>query len=156
MGTDIHMCLINDKGDIIKDNLYDGRNYHWFDNITGRGHDSEYKHYPAYYGLPKDIKVPKKIEDDYSKDYYYDFYYMNLRDYLNWFNQYKPYIKAGYFTEYDKWQIEKKGYIPDEDEVITNIEVVEHPEIYTFMECIDIDKINEAIEDYYIIYYFDC
>ena len=92
---------------------------------------------------------------------------LNKNDYLDWFNQYKPYIKAGYFTEYDKWLIENKGYIPDEDEVITHIENIEHPEIYTFITYKDmyspdkniisnIDITDDSIEDYYIIYYFDC
>ena len=165
MGKDICMYLIDNKGNIINDNLYNGRNYHWFDNITGRGADPEYNHYPTHYGLPKDIMMPKKIEDEYIKDYY-DFYYMKLKDYLDWFNKYEPDIRAGYFTEYDRWLIENKGYIPDEDEVVTHIENVEHPEVYTFMTYENIynpDKniisnidVHGSIEDYYIIYYFDC
>lgn len=169
MATDIHMYLIDNKGNIINDNLYDGRNYHWFDNITNRYTDFEYSYFPAHYGLPlfEDIKIPKKIENDYTEKRGYDFYYMKLKDYLNWFNQYKPHIKAGYFTEYDKWLIENKGYIPDEDEVITHIENIEHPEIYIFMTYENIynpdkkiiskiDITDDSIEDYYIIYYFDC
>lgn len=165
MGADIHMYLIDNKGNIINDNLYDERNYHWFDNITEKSPDPEYKHYPAHYGLPKDIKIPKKIEDAYIKNCYYNFYYMKLKDYVDWFLQYKPQIRAGYFTEYDKWLIENKGYIPDEDEVITNVEAIEHPELYMFMVYENIynpDKnivsninIDGLIEDYYIIYYFD-
>ena len=168
MATDIHMYLINKDGAIINDNLYDGRNYHWFDNITEKGTDPEYEYYPAHYGLPlsKDIKIPKKIKDEYAKNCYYDFYYMKLKDYIDWFLEYKPHIKAGYFTEYDKWLIENKGYVPDEDEVITNVEAIEHPELYMFMIYENIynpDKdiasninVDGSIEDYYIIYYFDC
>lgn len=165
MGKDICMYLIDNKGNIINDNLYNGRNYHWFDNITGRVTDPEYNHYPAHYGLPKDIMIPKKIKDEYIKDYY-DFYYMKLKDYVDWFNKYEPDIRAGYFTEYDRWLIENKGYIPDEDEVLTHIENIEHPEVYTFMTYENIynpDKniisnidVHGSIEDYYIIYYFDC
>ena len=167
MGVDIHMYLIDNKGNIINDNLYDERNYHWFDNITEKGTDPEYKYYPAYYGLPKDIKIPKKIEDAHIIDYYYNFYYMKLKDYVDWFFEYRPHIRAGYFTEYDKWLIENKGYVPDEDEVITNVEAIEHPEVYIFMTYENIynpdkkiiskiDITDDSIEDYYIIYYFDC
>lgn len=169
MGADIHMYLIDKEGVIVNDNLYHGNNYHWFDNITDKGADFEYEYFPAHYGLPlsKDIKIPKKIKDEYAKNCYYDFYYMKLKDYVDWFNQYKPHIKAGYFTEYDRWLIENKGYIPDEDEVITHIENIEHPEVYTFMTykntynpdkniISNIDITDGSIEDYYIIYYFDC
>ena len=48
MGVDITMHIVRGKNEIIYENIFDGRNSEWFDNISGRGTDI-YDEFPAKY-----------------------------------------------------------------------------------------------------------
>ena len=100
---------------IIAEDIFDGRNSDWFNNLTGQGIEDEYDYFPRRWSIPN--KAPDKITDAYnnSHDYgYFDFFYVNVKEFKDWYEKYKPYLKAGWVNTYDKWRIEKKEYIPDE------------------------------------------
>lgn len=179
MGVDIYMSLIDKDGNLIMDNLYDTRNYDWFDNMSGSMCDFEYSYLPTECGLPG--KVPEKIKEIYEKRKewgYTDFRYINVSDYFNWFKEYRPELKAGWVSTYDKWRIERKHWIPESDQVLFSLDEVVNKNDYHFIEyedeeCPDRKIINkiidwivsplykgtlkdyeEALKDFYIIYYF--
>ena len=114
MGRDIHLNIIKKK-EFLAENIFDGRNSDWFNNLTGQGVEDEYDYFPRRWSIPDE--APDKITDAYnnSRDYgYFDFFYVNVKEFKDWYVKYIPYLKAGWVNTYDKWRIEKKGYIPDE------------------------------------------
>ena len=103
--------------EVVKEDIFEGRNSEWFQNLLGHGYDDEYDHLHLTWGFP-DVK-PEVIEghktDEYkeNKDGYFGFNHILVDDFLKWFEKYRPDLKAGWCSTYDKWRIEKKGYIPD-------------------------------------------
>jgi hypothetical protein len=113
MGKDIHLSILSAEGEILKQEIFDGRNSNWFDNMCGNGCDSEYDYLYIYYGFPENASEDfvKRYEDEGS---YFDRHYINVQDFYNWFLKYRPDLDAGWVSTYDKWRIEKKGYIPED------------------------------------------
>ena len=115
MGADIHIHLI-DKDKVIKENLYDGRNYEWFDALK----ETYYEGYEVYKYLPTSFGFPEEMPPIYSKyntdTDYYGHHYISLADLVAWFNEYHPEIKAGWVHEYDAWLYNIKGIDINENE----------------------------------------
>ena len=111
MGKDSHIYIMKD-GKRLSKNLYDGRNYEWFNNMAGNGNDAEYNHLPVKYGVCEEADDDfKELEDEKG---YFDFRYIRVGDFKSWYWDYDPTAKAGYFSEYDIWRIKYKGYIPED------------------------------------------
>lgn len=111
MGRDIHIHVVKD-GKKLTDDLFDGRNSEWFDNMAGRGYDDEYDHLPVEYGMcPEADEDFKSLENEQG---YFDFRYIKVKDFIDWYNKYLPCLHAGYFSEYDIWRMKYKGYIPED------------------------------------------
>lgn len=108
MGMDIHMALVKNN-EYVKENIFDGRNSDWFNNMMGNGWDDLYDKLPINYGLSD--QTPVEYEEKY-KDWCFDYHYVNVKNFKEWFQKYRPDIDAGWVSTYDKWRIEKKGYIP--------------------------------------------
>ena len=163
MGMDIHMNIVKDGKILFKD-IFDGRNSEWFNNLMNNGWNDEYDHLPSHMGIPENC--PKEIEDDFNlsaNEGYFGFYYMTVKAFKNWFDNYRPDIKAGWASTYDKWRIEKKHYSPDELPIFLSKE--DNKDDMHFIEYIDYYdcsrwlykylKENEVPDDCYISYYFD-
>lgn len=165
MGMDIHISIVKNKEYIAKE-IFDGRSREWFDNLRERGNDYEYNHLPVEYynrfpeeDAPLDLNIDK-LEDDG----YFDFRAIRVDKYIDWFEKYRPDKDAGWVTTYEKWQIENKGFIPDDIDHYLDPEA--NPADMHFIEVekkYDCSKwlynylINKDILlDAYIIYYFDC
>ena len=163
MGVDIHMSII--KGNkFIKEDIFSGRNSEWFRNLQGEGWEDEYDHFPSCWGIPED--APEKIKKafDKSDDGYYGFNYIEAGAFCEWFNKYRPDLKAGWVSTYDKWRMEKKGYIPedpphylDPEDRIDDMHFIEYQDKYDcslwlYNYLLD----NEIYADAVIVYYFDC
>jgi hypothetical protein len=110
MGRDIHLNILSAEGEVLKQDIFDGRNSEWFDNMCGRDDDPEYNHLNICYGFPENAS------EDFVKHYkdgYFDHRYINVKDFYDWFINYRPDLDAGWVSTYDKWRMERKGYIPD-------------------------------------------
>lgn len=161
------MFLKDNKGNILEDNLYDGRNSEWFNNLQGHGGNDDYDYLPKVWGkcVPDAVKFD---EEALSKDYYYGFNYVNAWDFIEWFEKYRPDLDAGWVTTYEKWRIEKKHYIPDEvyhylpnDANKNDYHFIEFQNkfdcsLYLYNYLIDNYKTIYYFKDLWICYYFDC
>lgn len=111
MGMDIHMHLVQ-NGQYIKKNIFDRRDREWFSNLSGEGDDFEYNELSFYYGISP--QSPKEINpEELIKKGYFNLFYINVKDFKEWFEKYRPDIDAGWVTTYDKWRIENKNYVPE-------------------------------------------
>lgn len=170
MGVDIHMKLIDRYGTVLIDNLYDGRNREWFDNLMNRGSGEEYDELPRISGIPE--VVDDETYEIYNKenhDYYYGFYHIKTTDFIDWFNKYRPDMSAGWVKTYDKWAYEHKGIVPDEvyrylskDDIIEEMHFIEIVNPYDPNRSV-LDRLFEYdkscpidLKDTMIVYYFDC
>ena len=113
MGMDIHMSIINGDHYLQKE-IFDCRNSEWFNNLMDRGNDIEYEYLPTQSGIPEEC--PEDIKNKYelpAGDGYFGFNYITVKDFCEWFHEYRPDLDAGWVSTYDKWRIEKKHYVPD-------------------------------------------
>ena len=111
MGMDIHMNLVKDS-EYLKRDIFDGRDPEWFLNLCQRGWQDEYNKLNINFGLCP--QSPKEInQEELIKKGYFDFCYINVKDFKEWFVEYRPDRDAGWVTTYDKWRIENKNYIPE-------------------------------------------
>lgn len=158
------MSIVKDNK-FIKRDIFKGRNSEWFGNLQGNGWEDEYDHFPSVRGIPE--IVPEEIKKNFDKadDYGdYDFHYVIAGAFCEWFNKYRPDLKAGWVSTYDKWRIEKKGYIPENpqhylepEDRIEDMQFVEYQDKYDcslwlYNYLLD----NEIYADAVIVYYFNC
>ena len=111
MGTNIFMYLVKDNK-IVKNDIFNGRDSEWFQNLQGNGWDDIYDELPRHYGVSP--QAPSSLATKANEVYHFDKLYMSVKDFKDWFNQYKPQLRAGWVTTYDKWNYETRGTIPDE------------------------------------------
>lgn len=163
MGVDIHMDILH-NGEVIKKDIFDGRNSEWFNNLQpDRGWDDEYGLLNICYGYPDETP------EDYIKRYedkrtYFGRHYIKVQDFVEWFWTYRPDKKAGWVTTYDKWRIENKGYIPEDlPTCLYKDDIIEDMHFITYENRWDCSKWlveylmgNEIPVDAYIVYCFDC
>jgi hypothetical protein len=175
MGVNIHMSLVRDDGILLIPDLYDGRNYEWFDNLQQKGDNELYDKLPIKYGIPEN--VPPHILEDYNSGDYYEFHYLQSQEYILWFNKYRPDIDAGWITTYDKWRYENKGEIPElchylpTDANLHDMQFIEVQNPYnidsyimtiisnwweTHKHMINGENHNDPPHKVYLVYYFDC
>ena len=113
MGMDIVLDIIQD-GKQIKKDLFDGRNYDWFEKLQGEGYDEIDELLPIHRGLPSQAPQEyKKMQERNEDGFYTTFYYMNVKEFKIWFAQYRPDLDAGWITTYEKWLYETKNIIPE-------------------------------------------
>ena len=135
MGVDIHMYIVKNKN-IIKENVFDGRNSEWFNNIQGDGNSDEYDHFPIYkYGVSE--QAPDELIKEANEDYYYGHRTVKVSDFKQWFNKYRPDKQASWVTTYDKWRIENKGFTPDDFDYKFQLNKDDVIEDWHFVEWID-------------------
>lgn len=110
MGTDIHFFAIKkDTGEMLGRDLYEGRNYEWFDKLSGNTRETEYDYLDSHYDLP-DVcaeEIVKEYEDCYGGRH------ITASEFIKWYENYKPYSDAGWVTVRDSWLYYNKGIVPD-------------------------------------------
>lgn len=161
MGVDIHLHIIKDQKVIAQD-IFDGRNSEWFDNLQGRGNDSGYDRLPTEYGFPDE--APNFIKEDAKKGGYYGFHYIIAGEFCEWFNKYHPDLQAGWISTFDKWQLERKKIIPEEFYYILPNDANDKDMIFcewqNEYDCslwlYNYLLEHEVYADAVIVYYFDC
>lgn len=110
MGMDIHMALVKDKK-YIAENIFDGRNSTWFNNMMGDGEDDVYDSLPSHYGYSE--QTPEEYKNDYTMEWCFGFNYINVKDFKDWYLNHRPDEDAGWVTTYEKWTYETKGIKPN-------------------------------------------
>lgn len=164
MGVDIHMSIISKNGESKFKEIFDGRDYEWFDNISGNYHTEFYQNFPLMNGIPE--KVPDNIREDFaSEGVFYDFFHVNVGEFLSWFEEARPDIDAGWVSTYDKWLYEKKNIVP---ELFHWLDEDNNPYDYQFIEIENPWECSKWLYDFiikhkkeigpndFIVYYFDC
>ena len=170
MSVDIHMKLVHKNGTMIHNNLFDGRNSEWFDNLQGHGWD-ESGVYDAL-NLLLQCGLPEQATDEDRRNInelgYYNPYHINLKDYLEWFVKYKPEVDAGWFSTYDCWRIDNKHWYPHDEGIKHYLDNDDNIHDWHFREVIDPYNCDAAVirelpeetqnhpEDYILYFYFDC
>ena len=166
MGVDIHMHIISKDGTVKYEDIFDGRDYDWFANLTGHCTDDSYRHFPYRVGIPEN--VPANIKEYYDcgmRGCYYDFCYVNVGDFYDWYETARPDIRAGWLTTYERWLYTRKNIVPEElpreldpewnanDYHFTEVEFPYEPSRW-LIEFFD-NHLDIGIDDY-VVYYFDC
>ena len=156
------MFIVKQKECLAKE-IFDGRNSEWFSNLQQDGWNNIYDHLPIQCGFSPD--APDEFEEKYKdKLGYYGFNYIKVSDFKEWFVKYRPDIDAGWVTTYEKWRIEKKGYVPEdlchylsEDDDIRDMHFVEVENKYDCSKWLyDYLKDHDIPNDATIWYCFDC
>ena len=155
------MHIIKDE-EMIAEDIFDGRNTEWFCNLQKEGNSPEYDYLPVKYGIPE--KVPSLIKEDFE-DCFYGFHYITVGGFIDWFEEFKPELHAGWATIHDWWLYRTKHVHPAE--VYTDITSIPKNERdnYEFNEFTDHYDCslwlynylhnNHTPMDAIIVYYFD-
>lgn len=161
MGMDIHLGIIRED-EVIAKEIFDGRNSEWFRNLMGKGWDNEYDYFPSCGTYP--ITAPQDYVDKYAdRGTYFGHGCIQVKDFKDWFNQYRPDLKAGWVSTYDKWRIERKNYIPedlpitlDKDDNINDMHFIEYVNTWDCSRWL-LNYLNDhnIPDDAYICYCFD-
>ena len=159
MGVDIHMYICKDKSYIAED-IFEGRNSEWFGNMQKEGEDEVYDSLPLGFG------ISDQTPEDYSKEfeeYCYGFYYINVKEFKDWFLEKRPDENAGWVTRYEAWVYEQKGIEPEylrkeltKDDVIKDMKFITVTSKYdcsAWLYCYLVD--NDIPDDATIQYCFD-
>ena len=114
MGMDMRLDIVQNKNYIASD-IFPGRNSEWFNNMMQRGNNSLYDFLPVHGG--NSPQVPDSWANYYgsedNRDCYFGNNYITVKDYMKWFEKYKPHIDAGWVTTYEKWEYETRGVEPE-------------------------------------------
>lgn len=160
------MRLVHKDGIMINDNMYDGRNSEWFDNLCGCGYDESYDNLQRYMNvdLPECASEEDKAE---CKEYGYGARYITVENYMKWYYLCKPHKDAGWFTTYEMWKMDNKNWAPDFDTIKHSLNKDDNPADFIFTEVVNpydcntyiIKNLPTAVEtnpaDYIIYFYFD-
>jgi len=163
MGVDIHMFIVDKDKQILKEDIFDGRNSEWFNNLQDRGNDNVYDYCPIVYGW-KPVCSKKLIRQYVDCQSYYGHFHISVKLFKEWFEKYNPHKEAGWVTTYEKWQIENQSYCPedpkhflDDDDIIEDMHFVEWVNefdcsLWLYDYLID----NNIPDNAWIVYCFDC
>lgn len=161
MGMDIHLFIVKNK-EYIAEDIFDGRNSTWFNNLQGRGYDEEYDSLPRNYGISDE--APEEWTHHYEdKSSYFGHYYLNVKEFKDWFLKYRPDEDAGWVTRYEAWAYKHKGIEPEylqkklsHDDIIKDMKFIKITNKYdcsAWLYCYLID--NDIPDDATIQYCFD-
>ena len=165
MGMDITLRILDKNGKFLTEDIYDGRNREWFNNMSGKyTTDEAYNHLPLGYGT-LDFFSNEWLEMEQDRDYF-DFRYISVKEYRNWYMKYNPSFQAGWVNRYTDFLMKYKGYIPeyeidlyhelDKDDIIEDMVWVEFNDKYDNTTWLYnyLDE-NNIPNDACIIYFFD-
>lgn len=136
MGVYMYCDIITKGGHYVARDIVDWKDTEWFNDMQQFGFCREYELLPVEYGIPE--KCPAEMQKRYSEMGWYGFSYMTVGDFIKWFEQYKPYRKAGYVDKYIAWLYEEKDICPKDDEVDRYIDCESTRQIW--IEYNDIDE----------------
>lgn len=172
MGVDLHMHIIDNKGNFLAKDLFEGvRDYDWFDALEGTLAVDPFKRLPSSRGIPEELK-DKIFSSPEKANSYYGFRYITIKDFLRWFWGKRPDYNAYWTTQREAWLYQTKKIVPslqwyslgealaENGGIKTDIvfiDVVDEEDNYKkLIKMIEEDlKISEDLEKVYLVYYFD-
>ena len=166
MGMDITLRILDKNGKFLTEDIYDGRNREWFNNMSGKYiTDEAYSHLPLGYGT-LDFFPNEWLEMEQDRDYF-DFRYISVKEYRNWYMKYNPSYQAGWVNRYTEFLMKYKGYTPeygidlyqelDKEDVIEDMVWVEFNAEYDNSTWLyNYLNENNIPNDAWIVYCFDC
>jgi len=110
MGMDIHCYIVKNK-EYIAEDIFDGRNTEWFNNMMGDGNNEVYDSLPIKWGVSKE--TPDAFSEEFNIDWCFGFRYLNVKEFKDWFIEKRPDEDAGWVTQYEAWAYEHKGIEPE-------------------------------------------
>ena len=110
MGVDIHLYICKDEKYIAED-IFDGRNSEWFQNMQKCGNDEVYDSLPLEHGISN--QAPAEWNEYANKFGYYGFYYIKVGEFCDWFIAHRPDEDAGWVTRYEAWAYRYKEIEPE-------------------------------------------
>ena len=154
-GVDIVINIVDKDGNLIDKDIFNSRCNTWFDNLAGHGSHVVYNQLKLNYGKLRDVEYP-------DEEFYFNFRYIKVRDFRDWFIEYRPNINAGWVNTHTKWLIENRGYYPENVKLELPVDV--NPADWHFIEYKDKEDCSEWLYNYlhnnkideeaYIVYYF--
>lgn len=155
------MSIFKNK-ECIAEDIFDGRNTTWFNNMMGRGNDEVYDSLPLGYGISDETSEEwARLHEDPCS--YFERHYINVKDFKDWFEDKRPDIDAGWVTRYEAWAYKHKGIVPElhrklwENDIIEDMEFIEVTNPYDCSAWLyDYLKDNNIPDDACIQYCFDC
>lgn len=173
MGVDLHMHIIDSKGNFLAKDLFEGvRDYDWFDALEGSEAVDSFKRLPSSSGIPEELK-DKIFCSKEKANSYYGFKYITIKDFWRWFWAKRPDYNAYWTTKREAWLYQTKKIVPslqwyflgealaESDSSIEDmvfIDVVDEEDNYKkLIKMIEEDsKISRGLETkVYLVYYFD-
>ena len=168
MGVDLHMHIIDSKGNFLAKNLFEGeRDYDWFDALVGSEGVDSFKQLPSLDGIPEGLK-DKIFSSEKELKSYYGFKYITIKDFYNWFWKNRPDYNAYWTTKRQAWLYQTKKIVPSlqlyslgealEDrgcpiEDIVFIDVVDEEDNYKkLIKIIEENPIFSKMNDSYLVY----
>lgn len=129
MGVDLHMNIYKNQK-LIAENIFDGRNSEWFNNLQyNRGNDPAYDHLAIHYGIAGQVPLEYKDKFDFG---FWGFHWFTVKDFKDWFVNYRPDKDAGWVTLYDQWAYKNKSVVPeslkralDKDDILEDMVFIE-------------------------------
>ncbi len=128
--------------------------------MTGTGYDEVYDSLPINYGISDE--APKTYSEEFNNGYF-NFRYLNVKEFKDWFIEKRPDEDAGWVTSYEAWAYEHKGIEPEylrkeltKDDVIEDmkfITVISKYDSSAWLYCYLED--NDIPDDATIQYCFD-
>lgn len=159
MGVDITIKVYSRDKDFKGEIDFGGRCSEWFNDLQNKGHVSEI----AYEYLDDYKSYDVEDWDKEYKEYGYGGFRVSAEDYVEWYNLYKPYLKAGWVSKYDAWLLHNKNIPFNLLEVYHNLPE-ENSENYEWIEYEDeyecggwlVRELAAFEPTDYLIIYFDC
>ena len=158
------MHIVHNKK-LIKEDIFEGRNSEWFENISGRSAytSSIYNDFPiCRYDVSE--QAPEDLIKREEKKFYFDFCSVKVKDFIDWYKKRRPDLEAGWITTYEKWQMDRQGVIPEE--VRHTLDVNDNINDFHFVEFVNKYDCSKWLYDYLlennidmnaeITYWFDC
>lgn len=137
------------NGEVLASDIFPGRNSDWFRKMQAESDDEVYNQLPIVIGFSD--KAPTELKDRFAREKgYFDHYHILVKFFKKWYETYHPDLKAGWVTTYDKWRMEKKGYIPEDDDVIKELCKTDILQDMHFVEYTDIYECSYWVYHYLI------
>lgn len=127
MGVDIRIAFYNmvECNIIAKDEeIFNDRDTEWFNEISGKVSNEAYHFFPITKlnnfsdldttGTIKEWLMKNYEEEEFEWEDNYDYCLVSVSEFLEWFENYKPYCKAGWARKYDWYVYKRFGIVPED------------------------------------------
>ena len=116
MGVDIKMFIIDSNKEVLKEDIFDGRDSEWFSNLQDNGYNEVYNFCPIVFGWDS-VCTESFIKQYAIPQDYYGHFHISVKLFKDWFKKYNPHKRAGWVTTYEKWKMENQHWKPSDSEV---------------------------------------